>query len=193
MTCERNEQSSILNIYNELINMHGIKPSLNELITENDEYPEMILKFNKWYNRAEEFAWGDSRDQQGFKSIITKFRQTIYPTFKDTIICDNVFIQNLLCRLNIIDYPSKIVNICNTKYNYETEIMNFHISNMNGEYIDSLSININSYSINLYELIFDKIKYRYNLYKLDQLKLLYDNDLIAKGSKLSEIFLFTEL
>jgi hypothetical protein len=189
--CEENEKKKIIDIYNKLILMHGIKPTTNELIVFEDDYYSMIIKFDKWYDRALEFAQWDPRDYRGFLQIIDNFKNNIYPSFRESSIEDNIFIQNMLFKLNMNGqkyiFSSLIIIIFNDKYNNENETLNFDIANIYNEYIASLTININLNITALYELIFDKLKYQYKIYKLEQLKLLYNNALI-NNLKISDVF-----
>jgi hypothetical protein len=181
-----NEKENILDIYNKFILMHGIKPNINEEFSNEDDYIIMINKFDKWYDRALEFATGDVRDIAAFYSIIHKFKEEIYCDFINTEIENNIFIQNMLYKLNIggqkYIYPNLIINISNIIF--DNDIIKLDINNINFEYIDNITIDSNQKIYKLYNIIYNKLKNIYNLYNLEQLKLLYNNTVIENNDTL---------
>ena len=187
------DKKSIITIYNDFIYLHGIKPSGKELILEDDSYELMIHKFDIWYKRALDYARGDSRDEQAFYSIVRTFQNTIYIKFKDTEkIVNNIFIQNMLFKLNISGgkkyvYPDLIINISNPTFN--EDIVELEIHNINFEYIDNITISRYACINDLYQLIFNKLKDK--LVKLEQLKILYNNKFLDKtGSYINKYIIF---
>jgi hypothetical protein len=196
-------------ILEQYVKLHGIKPSKEERININDEIDLMVSKFNKWYIRALIFTEGDSRDYLGFLQIKSNFINNIYPKFiKDKKINDDRFIQNMLYVISekTVDdktlgekyiFSNLILNMVDIDFNELNELINFKLTNMNGNYICNkcnvinfyFNIKLNSY--NLYLYIYDNlINYNlYNLYEIEQLKILYMDKIIPFSVKLDSIII----
>jgi hypothetical protein len=90
----------IYNIYKKCIEKHGILPNSNDIIKSNDDLLILITKFNNWYNKADEFAWGDMRDQIGFSKTCNENINTIINDCSYNLISSNEFIQHMLFKLS---------------------------------------------------------------------------------------------
>ena len=164
-----NENKNIINIFNSLLLLYNIKLNDDENINIDDNLSLMIFKFNKWYYRILELAKHDIIFFEDLKIIKKKFELEIYPIIKNTNFEKNMFIQNMLFLINNtgirFEFPNFIINIINEKYINKNNII-FDIKNINYEIIDSLNIQFIHYAKQLYNLIFDKIKNKYNIYKI---------------------------
>jgi len=63
-----------INKYNKL---NGIKPNSEDIINLNDTIDIAIIKFNKWFDKALDFAQGDARDLCGFIRLNNNFLDLI--------------------------------------------------------------------------------------------------------------------
>ena len=63
-----------INIYNKL---NGIKPNSEDIININDTIDIAIIKFNRWFDKALDFAQGDLRDLYGFSRLNNNFLDLI--------------------------------------------------------------------------------------------------------------------
>jgi hypothetical protein len=181
-------------VLNKFIALHGIKPRNTEIINIDDSLNEMIGKFNQWYDRVLECGMqGHYMDVKGFEDIINDFKISFYPTFiQDKEIEFDDFIQHLLYSVTSGNkgykyiFPSLIINIINVEL-YD-DILKLIITNMNQDDLHDLEINIKLKTTNLYKIVFDKLCVQYKLYELDQLKLIYKDQLILKNKNLVDEF-----
>jgi len=93
-------EHNIYNIYKKCIEKHGILPDSNDIIKSNDDLLSLITKFNNWYNKADEFACGDMRDQVGFSKTCNENINTIINDYSYNLISSNEFIQHMLFKLS---------------------------------------------------------------------------------------------
>ena len=84
-----------IDIINQYVSLHGIKPNRLEIINYDDNLLIMIDKFTKWYKRAFEFAMGDQRDMNGFININNNYKSNIYTKYINEIENDN-FLSHML-------------------------------------------------------------------------------------------------
>jgi len=192
MNIYKNEIFELLNKY---ILLHGIKPNKNELINIDDNIYDMIIKFDNWIYRAEDFARGDGRDYIAYLNINKNFINNIYPKYiENNNIENNNFIKHIIYKITSgvkgtqFIYPDLIFNIINIKI--ENEIMYFNLNDLNGNILksenDLINFELKDNNINLYHYIYDIIKLNNKLlYKLYQLKILYNDNLLHPNVKLN--------
>jgi hypothetical protein len=189
-------------ILTKFIEMYGDKPKDNNIININDDLDVMVNKFNLWYSDVIYFGThGHQMDIAGFQNILKKFDTTFYPTFiKDKEIEYDNFIQNMLYVVTSgkkgfkYIFPTLIINILNAEYYCDIPdifagVLKFTIGTIGYNILYDLEIKINLKTTNLYRLVYDKLKNECNLYELDQLILLYNNNLILKDKNLTDEFL----
>lgn len=181
-------------IIKKYVNLNGIKPDSNDIININDTDNIIIMKFNNFYNKCYEFASGHQMDTIGFKKLNLEFMNTIYKELIENKDIENdIVIQHILYLISnskigsLYIYPTLIFNIIFKNIDINNNI-NISILNINGENI--LELNINNISCqNIYNLIYDKIKYKYDLYQKNQLKLLYNISILPNNNKLISLFI----
>ena len=161
----------------------------------------MINKFELWFNRALEFARGDSRDYNAFLSINKNYLNNIYKNMIENKEIENDdFIKHITYLITSgskgIKYilPDLIFKINIINLDEENNLMYFNlIYNISGD-IFKIDDNIYKFELNnhnlLYNYVFNIIKHNIDsLYKIYQLKILYNDLILNPNTKLNYFFL----